>query len=564
MEMLSSSLEHRFAGARWALRRLSHRVRPLVRISDPPSGVRVDRDVEVPARDGVILRVDVYRPEGDGRFPVLMSAQPYGKDALPARRRRGGYRPPLQYRLMPQTVPFAHSAWTGWEAPDPAFWVARGYVVVSADLRGWGRSDGVGELFSEQEALDCYDLVEWAGTQPWSNGRVGLGGVSYLAISQWAAASARPPHLAAICPWEGFTDFYRDFARPGGIREDGFIVVWSIGMRLRRRSKVDIRRQQKARPLRDAWWAARDRDIERIEVPALVCGSFSDHNLHSRGSFEGFRRISSSQKWLYTHRGPKWATYYSPEALQFQARFFDHFLGGEDNGMPDVPRVRLEVREDADTVVAVRGAADWPLPGTRWQVLHLDARGVLLRDAPEQAAAVGFDMRKGRATFRWTFDTDTQVAGPMSLRLYVEAQQADDVHLFAGIRKERGRQVVGFQGSYGFDRDLVTRGWLKASHRHTDPAQSLPWLPFHPHDRREPLAPGEIVPLDVELLPSATLFRAGETLRLDVQGRWFFPQNPLVGQFPAGYQPSPRGRCVLHCGGPHPAALQLPLIDAER
>src|SRR4051812_14111165 len=297
MEVLSSSPEHRFAVARWALRRLSHRVRPLVRIGDPPSGVRVDRDVEVRARDGVTLRVDVYRPERDGRFPVLMSAQPYGKDALPARRRRGGYRPPLQYRLMPQTVPFAHSAWTGWEAPDPAFWVARGYVVVSADLRGWGRSDGVGELFSAQEALDCYDLVEWAGTQPWSNGRVGLGGVSYLAISQWAAASARPPHLAAICPWEGFTDFYRDFARPGGIREDGFVVVWSIGMRLRRRSRVDIRRQQKARPLLDAWWAVRNRDLERIEVPALVCGSFSDHNLHSRGSFEGFRRISSPQKW---------------------------------------------------------------------------------------------------------------------------------------------------------------------------------------------------------------------------------------------------------------------------
>jgi predicted acyl esterase len=548
----------RVALARWALRRLSHRVRPLVRIGDPPAGVRLERDVQVRTRDGVILRVNVYRPEEDGRHPVLLSAQPYGKDVLPGRRRRGGYRPPRQYRLMPQSVPFAHSAWTGWEAPDPAFWVPRGYVVVYADLRGWGRSDGVGELFSEQEALDGYDLVEWAGSQPWSTGRVGLNGVSYLAISQWAAASARPPHLAAICPWEGLTDLYRDWARPGGIREDGFLPLWNAGMRLQRRSRPDMRRQQKARPLFDRWWAARNRNIERIDVPALVCGSFSDHNLHSRGSFEGFRRISSAQKWLYTHRGPKWSTYYSDEALRFQARFFDHFLAGEDNGMPDVPRVRLEVREDADTVVAVRGEDDWPPPATEWRALHLDADGALVRDAPARSAAMGFDSRRGRATFRWTFDTDTEVVGPMSLRLYVQVQQADDVHLFAGIRKERGSRVVGFQGSYGFDRDLVTRGWLTASHRSTDPARSLPWLPFHPHNRRQPLAAGEIAPLDVELLPSATLFRAGETLRLDVQGRRFFPRNPLVGQFPAGYQPSPRGRCVLHCGGPHPAALLLP------
>ncbi len=565
------------AAARWVLRRLSYRARPVVRIAEPPAGIRVDRDVEVRARDGVVLRVNVHRPEAEGRYPVLMCAQPYGKDVLPGRRRRGGYRPPLQYRLMPQTVPFTHSAWTGWEAPDPGFWVPRGYVVIYCDLRGWGRSDGVGELMSEQEARDGHDLVEWAAMQAWSNGRVGLNGVSYLAMSQWAAASARPPHLAAICPWEGLTDFYRDWGRPGGIREDGFVVVFNrvLGLvaraeRVRRAgpgrlrpSRPDIRRQQKARPLFDEWWAARNRNIEPIDVPALICGSFSDHNLHSRGSFEGFRRISSRQKWLYTHRGPKWSTYYSPEALQFQARFFDHFLRDDNNGMPIVPRVRVEVREDADTVVAVRDEQDWPPPNTQWRTLHLAATGYLVDVEPDQAATVSFDMRKGRATFQCRFDTETEIVGPMVLRLHVEVQGADDVYLFAGIRKVRRGCIVGFQGSYGFDRDLVARGWLKASHRRTDPARSVPWLPFHPHDRHEPLRPGEIVPVDIALLPSATLFRAGESLRLELRGRQFFLQNPVVGQFPAGYERSPRGTCVLHCGGHYPAVLLLPVAKAR-
>jgi predicted acyl esterase len=172
-------------------------------------------------------------------------------------------------------------------------------------------------------------------------------------------------------------------------------------------------------------------------------------------------------------------------------------------------------------------------------------------------------MRKGRATFDWRFDTDTEVTGPMSLRLHVEVQNADDVYLFAGVWKLRGGRVVGFQGSYGFDRDLVTRGWLKASHRYSDPARSFPWLPFHPHDRHEPLQPGEIVPLDIGLLPSATQFRAGETLRLELRGRQFFPQNPVIGQFPAGYERSPRGTCVLHCGGDYPAALLLPVANPK-
>ena len=541
--------------SRTAITRIANRVRtavrPLVTVTPPPQHVRMDRDVEVPMRDGAILRVNVFQPESAGQYPVLMSAHPYGKDNLPKPRGRGrGFRPPFQARLIPQSEPYTISAWTSWEAPDPGFWVPRGYVLVNADLRGWGRSDGVGTLLSEQEADDYHDLIEWAGDQPWSNGRVGLSGVSYLALSQWGAAATRPSRLAAICPWEGFTDAYRDLMRPGGVREDGFVVMWARGLRRQRRSPVPIRAEQKRRPLLDDWWRERLQPLEEVEVPALVCGSFSDHNLHSGGSVRGFERIGSRQKWLYTHRGPKWSTYYGRAASDFQARFFDHFLRDDDTGIDRQPPVRLEVREDATTVVDVRGEDDWPLSRTEWRRVPLAGR----------SDRIVFDTRSGSARFPHRFDEDTEITGPMALRIHLRLDGADDMAVFAGVRKRRAGRVVGFEGSYGFTHALVTCGWLKVSHRAIDVERSLPWAPFHPHTRAVPLRPSDVASLDIGLLPSATLFRAGEELEVIVQGRWFFPFNPLVGQFPARYERSPRARCTVLCGGEHDSSLLVPVV----
>ena len=539
---------------------LRRRLRPLVTITAPPSGPVFERDVGVRMRDGVVLRVNVFRPDNDLRHPVLLCLHPYGKDRLPGKKRFGrGYRMALQYRLMAQTEPLTQSAWTGWEGPDPAFWVARGYVVVNADQRGWGHSQGVGELCSDSEARDGYDVVEWAAQQPWSTGKVGMTGVSYLAISQWTTASANPPHLAAICPWEGLTDVYQDWARAGGVRDNGFMSFWGFMMRAARRSPCTVDREAKTRPLFDQWWAARNRPLENIDVPALVCGSFSDQGLHSRGSFEGFRRISSPHKWLYTHRSPKWAAYYSTDVLALQEKFFDHFLRGADNGMLDVPRVRVEVREDRDTITSTRGASTWPLPNTQWHILHLDAaEGTLNPTPPAAAATITFDSRKRPATFTYRFDKDTEVVGPMVLTVPVSVVGADDLSLFAGVRKFRGGREVTFQGSFGFTGDLVTRGNLLASHRRVDRDRSLPYQPFLPQTHAEPLTDGQIVQLEVGLMPSATLFRAGEELRVDLQGHWFFPRNPITGQFPAHYVATRRSSCTIHTGDAHQATLTIP------
>jgi putative CocE/NonD family hydrolase len=540
----------------YALRRLPGLLRPPVSVDEPAAGsLTVLRDLPVALRDGTILRVNVVLPLGDGRFPVLMSAHPYGKDNLPRRRGRG-WKVSVQYRVLRQTSPVRFSSLTGWEAPDPAWWAAQGYAVVNCDLRGAGTSGGEAALLSDQEGGDVRDLIQWAAAQPWSTGNVGLLGVSYLAISQWKAAALHPPGLKAICPWEGFTDAYRDLLRPGGIREDGFARLWRRGLR-QVRQRYQLTEQQRSHPLRDGFWRALVPALDRITVPVLICGSFSDNNLHSRGSIRGWERVSSTERFLYTHRSGKWATFYAPGARAVQLRFFDRYLRGRD--VPAPPRVRLEIRESRDAIASVREEDSWPLQRTGWTPLYLTAAG-LAATPPPVAGQITFDMRTHGACWEWPVTADTELTGPMALRLWVAADGADDLDLYAGVEKWRGTSYVPFEGSYGFGRDRVTTGWLKASLRALDVGSSRPFEPVPAFSRRERLAAGQVVQVDMALGPSATLFRVGETLRLVVAGRWLWPRNPLTGQFPAAYQKGPGGSCTVHWGPGRQARLLVPVI----
>jgi hypothetical protein len=546
----------------YAAERVFRTAFPALTITPPAPGIRFDRDVAVPMRDGTRLRLNLFRPAYDGKFPTIMSAHPYGKDAF-ARHSPFGYLPPKRYRFMRQPAPVRFSAYTTWEAPDPSFWVERGYAVVNLDLRGFGTSEGTGALLSQQEAADYAEVIEWAAAQPWSNGKVGLNGVSYLAITQWEVAALRPKALAAICPWEGFTDVYRDLAYPGGVREDGFMPFWSNMTEHDGRTSESLRALQLAHAEWDDAWAAKAPALERIEVPALVCASFSDQGMHTRGSFEAFRRIGSRYRFLYTHRDGKWSRYYSPEALALQARFFDCFLKGEDNGMRELAPVRLEVRTARGEVRGVRDEPSWPLPGTRWTRLYLAPDR--LREAPLDArTSMRFDVPDGGASFLFRAPEDMEIAGPMKVRLHVELSGATDAHLFVAVCKVRaaadghGSGDVVFEGTSGFGYDVVAKGWLRVAHRRIDEARSEPHRPFHRHDRAEPMAPGEIAPIDIEVLPSATCFARGEGLRLELRGRWFWKRSPLLGTFPFTYAPSPSAGVVLHFGGEHDAFLLVP------
>lgn len=542
---------------RYALNRIRGVAKPPVTVTDPPADVHVERDVAVTTRDGTVLRINVFR-EGDeagAPRPVILSIHPYGKDNLPTRRANKATFS-VQYRMIRQPHPVAFSTLTGWEAPDPVWWTAHDFVVVNADSRGCGHSDGTGNLLSRQEAEDTYDLVQWIAGQPWSDGNVVMLGVSYLAISQYAVAALQPPALKAICPWEGFTDAYRDLMFPGGVREIGFSRLWSRNLSRDKRQSYDLARMQEDHPQRDEFWRSLAPDLSAIQVPMLVCGSFSDNNLHSRGSMRAFVHGGSAHARLYTHRGGKWTTFYSEAALAEQLKFFRDVLDGATASRS----VRLEVREDRATVAAVREEAEWPLARTRWRLVYLGEAGTLTLEQPEVPDRISFGTRSGAASFTWTVPEDIELSGPMVARLWVELSGCDDANLFVGVEKWRDGRFVGFEGSYGYGRDRVTSGWQRVSLRALDPALSRPAEPVTTGTDPRPLSPGELAAVEVELGPSATLFRVGEQLRLVIAARWLSPRNPLTGQYPAWYEGSSRGRVTLHWGPQREAHLLIPEI----
>jgi predicted acyl esterase len=205
--------------------------------------------------------------------------------------------------------------------------------------------------------------------------------------------------------------------------------------------------------------------------PALVCASWSDHGLHTRGSIEGFERISSKQKWLFTHGRKKWETFYGDEALAWQNRFLDHFLRDLDNGMDQVPRVRLEIRK-AFYQQGVRSEESWPLPSVQPMRLYLCASTGSLQAEPlssEGNVRYQSTSRNGKAVFSYRFERPMELIGSMRLKLWVSTSEGDDLDLFVVLKKREpsGREVF-FSGFNGYEKDAVAKGWLRVSHREVE------------------------------------------------------------------------------------------------
>jgi len=194
-------------------------------MSEGPYTMRVEKDVPIAMRDGNVLRANVFRPEAEGRFPVILAHGVYGKDI----HFEDGFKPQWDKLIAayPDLVGNGSSGkYLRWETVDPERFVPDGFAVVQVDSRGTGKSPGYLDPRSACEMHDYYECIEWAGIQPWSNGKIGLCGISYYAFTQWAVAAMRPPHLAAICPWEGFVDYYRDSTHQGGIFSNAFTTAW--------------------------------------------------------------------------------------------------------------------------------------------------------------------------------------------------------------------------------------------------------------------------------------------------------------------------------------------------
>ena len=565
--------------------------------------MRIDWQVPVPVDDGLVLRADVYRPDDDGTYPAIVSYGPYAKGLAFAE----GYAP--QWEKMtsehPDVIEGTSARYASWEVADPEKWVPHGYACVRVDSRGAGWSPGTIDVWSRREARDLAECVEWAAAQPWCSGKVGLSGISYYAMNQWHVAALRPPHLAAMIPWEGAADFYRDVTHHGGILCD-FVANWysrqvttvQYGLGSRSavnpntgehvagpadldesellRNRTDIGEQVRARPLDGPWYAERSADWERVTVPFLSAANWGGQGLHPRGNFEAFTQAAAEQKWLEVHGGEHWTHYYTSYGLDLQRRFFDHFLRGADNGWERTAPVRLNIRHPGERFV-VREEQEWPLARTRWTRAYLDAESLSLSAEPPSAGArVSYEALGNGVEFALpAFDEPTELTGPLAARIFVSSS-TDDADLFLVLRvlAPDGTEVT-FQGALD-PNTPVAQGWLRASHRRLDPVRSLPYRPYHPHDAWEFLTPGEVVALDVEIWPTCIVVPAGYRVVLSVRGKDYSFQGPL-SPFAEGFyyanrgvgpfthrtdRPASRygGTVTIHTGGEYPSYLLLPVI----
>ena len=582
-------------------------------------GMIYEKNVRIDTRDGSHVMVNVFRPEGDGQCPALLAVSPYGKDL----HTKDGF-PEIWVEMrehMPKMDEKSTLSLHTWESNDPELWVPYGYACVRLDVTGAGKSPGKLDCYSPTEARATYDAIEWAAEQPWCNGKVALIGISYLAIIQWRVASEQPPHLTCICPWEGEFDYYREWARHGGILSNTFSELWwptqvlalqngyagsphrdlddgapmggpvSLSDAELEANRIDLTQEFRDRELDGPWYRERSGDYEKIVIPLLSAANWGGYGLHGRGNVEGFTQSASREKWLRVHGGNHRDAFFLPDGEGLQRQFFDHYLKGEDNGWENRPPVMLKVRRIDDTFFE-RDEQEWPLARTRWTKWYLDAAsGGMGADAPAQEGVGSYPGMGTGLSFRTQpLAQETEITGPLAAKLFISSA-SEDMDIFATLR------VFAPDGSEATfiasvePKGPLAQGWLRASHRKLDTSRTTEWRPWHTHDTLEKLTPGEIYEVDVEIWPTCLVVPAGYTLELLIEGKDFArpaeERDPTYAQMSARMSsfagrdwpelfcgcglflhndPQDRPPDVfgatntIHTGGPHSSYLLVPVI----
>jgi predicted acyl esterase len=493
-----------------------------------------------------------------------------------------------------------------WEVVDPEKWVPEGYICIRVDSRGCGRSPGYIDHFSPRETDDFYQCIEWAGVQPWSNGKVGLSGVSYFGINQWQVASRNPPHLAAMCIWEGAADWYRDMTHHGGILSTFWAnwydmqvktVQYGLGERGPKSpatgvlvcgdetlSETELAKNRcqfgddiLAHPLDDEYHRARSAAWDKITVPFLSAGNWGGQGLHLRGNSESFMRAASKNKWLEMHGLEHWTHFYTDYGVSLQKRFFAHFLKGEDNGWDQEKPVRLQIRHPKG--FTERQENTWPIDRTQWQKLYLRPNGQLIDSIPTEAqSTLSFAANgDGLSFISDPLEHETEITGPLALKLLVSSD-TDDADIFVVLRAfTPDLREITFAGAID-PHTPIAQGWLRASHRELDESLSKPYRPYHKHQKRQLLKPGEKVSLDIELWPTSIVLPPGYRIGLSIRGKdYIFAEktglklsnfkNELLGCGPFLHnEPRDRlkssfsGNTYIHFEQEYPNFLLLPVI----
>jgi hypothetical protein len=569
-------------------------------------GIIKATDVKIPTRDGSFVLADVFRPADDDHYPVIMNKGFYGKafeqncicseeDAREKEEEEDRF-----FSGNPDGLQYENH-----ESVNTSDWVPNGYVVIRVDARGVGNSPGLQAPLGRQEAEDYYDAIEWAAAQPWSNGKVGLWGMSYYAMSQHNVASLKPPHLKAMIALATDSDSYNEYLYGGGLFSEGFWTWWWKG--LTKANHCGERRETH-------WMAAAKAnqfnepeiygpnattfmtpEIEDVTTPVWIVGPQAGAVLHQLGSSETFRRSTAAEARKFDFIDAWFPRCYTASTVAEHMRFFDHWLKGIDNGIMDDPPVRVQVRT-GNAAFYTMHEHEWPLEQTQYRRWYLDGAKsgwggdehgcelMRLTSAPpgqEHSASYAADLDPGQpvpapfghlgGTPRWQtgisfigepVEEDLVLVGYMKAGLWVSSTTGDmDVHVSLRVIDPEDREIRYEAAVLPMDpRHIFPVGFgsLKVSHRQLDEARSTEYWPVHTHREadHQPLREGEVVQVEFGLNPSSALVKAGCRLRVDVQP--VSPAGVPVRSYDESYHTGATN--TIHTGPDHPSYIQLPLI----
>jgi predicted acyl esterase len=475
------------------------------------------------------------------------------------------------------------------ESGDPNFFVRRGYVHAVFNVRGTGWSEGFYQFNNRRELEDTGEVVEWLAKQSWSDGNVGIFGVSMFAkIAKGLSALNVAPSLKAIfAPWSA-NEWYRSVWYHGGILNARFVSHWRFSPhRLRFRSLVreqigeeayqealqaarqddelmshDALREALLNPEPDAnallvdlllnsldgpFWQERNIDGEPGVVPAYLGADWGNYGCHLPGIFDAWE----------TYRGPKKLMIGPPVYLdrplyQLQGeavRWFDHWLRGVDTGVMDDPEIRCFMPGTGQW----RELAAWPPEEARWIPFNLHEKGMLSeREWWPNEGVDNIDespFEHGEVVYATPpMVEETEILGPPVLNLFVSCTGPEAL-LFATLLSV---------GADGRETEL-TRGWLRASQRRLR-EDSTRWAPVQAHTEREPLEPGKVYELRFPIVPTACVLRPGERLALRIKGFDDEPSMSGLDGMARMHLALPRPiRITIHHDEDHPSRLELPV-----
>ncbi|KAK7899773.1 hypothetical protein LTR67_003518 [Exophiala xenobiotica] len=574
-----------------------------------------EQNVTIPLKSSQgIVRCNVYRPkDGSQKYPVLITYGPYGKD-IPYQ----DFHP----QSFSEVNPEHKSEHSVWETPDPKYWTSHGYAVVRVDERGLGQSPGILDTMSKGTSEAFFDAVEWAAEQPWSNGKVGLLGISYYAGSQWRVAALQPKGLSAIIPWEGMSDYYRDRCRHGGILSNDFIRFWwdrqvlsnQYGLPGRAARKWgpdtiegDLSADELEKNRRDQntdnvnnrfrdqpYYASKEYNMDDIKVPLLSVGNWGGILLHLRGNVEGYTRAGSKFKYLRFCVGRHDLPFYYREQVEMQRSFLDAFLRGDDRvGWSiegKVPRVGLVLRKgdvghnnpEAEKAFSTREEEEWPIPRTVYTPFYLTTDMGLTTQTPIYSSVSKITYKalgtaKDSQFIQFTtppMEKETEITGHIVAHLNVSMSQyigggvPSDIDLFLTLRHltPSGKEVF-YTGTAG-DPVPLCKGWLRISHRkvNTEHHHHRSYLPYRDYFSTSvlPVLPGEVYPVDVEIWPTNVILEPGAKLVLEVssgdtQGCGIFQHTSPVDRSEAKLA----GNNSIHFGPKYLNYVTLPIIPPK-